>query len=134
MSSTFGVLYNICHGGFSFSYDFIKEYNKRTNRSDTNYWADLRKDPIAIEIFEEKGSQWCSGQYSRLALQKLPKFLENYYEISDYDGMESVELNIDKYYKDLVVNYLATSKNPDPYFVNGVAELNNLLTTLKNKN
>lgn len=50
-----------------------------------------RKDPIGIQLLEEKGSDYCSGAYSKLVIREYDD--ENWVaHIDEYDGSENLEL------------------------------------------
>lgn len=100
MSDMIKVLYNDCYGGFEFSKAFEAEYKTRTGRELKAHQRlyrtgpdSIRCDPVAIAIFEEKGSEWCSGPNSVLAVRKIPKIFERYWEIDEYDGDETVRVD-----------------------------------------
>jgi hypothetical protein len=48
-----------------------------------------RNDPRLITLMEEKGSEWCSGDYAKLKIVEIPDDVE--WEIAEYDGNEWVE-------------------------------------------
>ena len=50
-----------------------------------------RKDPVAIQLLEEKGSEYCSGEHSNLT---IAEYDDSLYEcsITDYDGSEDLDL------------------------------------------
>ena len=53
------------------------------------YYGNLeRNDPILIEVVEELGPKVASGSLSELEIVDIPDGID--YEISDYDGIESV--------------------------------------------
>ena len=50
-----------------------------------------RKDSDAVALLEEKGSEYCSAQYSHLAIEEIDE--ETYrWDINEYDGYESIVL------------------------------------------
>lgn len=50
-----------------------------------------REDPVAIQLLEEKGTEYCSGPHARLVIQEYDS--ENWFaNISEYDGIESLDL------------------------------------------
>ena len=110
---TFGVLVNICHGGFGFSEEFAKEFQNRTGiEMKWSYrYQDYRDHPEAIKLFNEKGSDWSSETYSKLELQELPILFKKYWTIQEYDGMEHIVVNVHKAIADLTFVYL---ENPTP--------------------
>jgi len=94
------VLYNNCYGdGFAFSDAFLAEYTKRTGQTLDTYKAlfhlgpqSIRCNGTAIAIFEEKGSEWCSGPTSELAVFEVPAPYRDYWEIEEDGGDERVRL------------------------------------------
>ena len=83
------VLVNSCFGGFGFSDFVLKEFNKRTGDSCEGNEERYRTHEVIIDIFEEFGSEKCSGNYAKLKLIEIPDDVD--YEITEYDGMEKVE-------------------------------------------
>ena len=105
------VILNGCFGGYHWSVEGIAEVMKRKGATAIRISKDSifkeviavvngemvtcsnldREDPIAIQVLEEKGSKFCSSEFSKL-------FVEEYDEndfipsIDEYDGMESLEL------------------------------------------
>lgn len=110
---TFKIIYNDCYGGFQFSAAFETEYRKRTG---WNLMADMRlfrngpdsvrRDPVAIALLEEKGAEWSSGANSYLTIREVPALFERYWSIEEYDGNESVYVNIQEAYADLLHVYM----------------------------
>lgn len=50
-----------------------------------------RKDPIGIQLLEEKGSDYCSGKYAKLVIKEYDE--ENWVAcINEYDGSENLDL------------------------------------------
>lgn len=50
-----------------------------------------REDPVAIQLLEEKGSEYCSSEWSKLYIEEYDP--EDWIaDIDEYDGMESLEL------------------------------------------
>lgn len=104
------IILNGCFGGYRWSVEGIAEVMKRKGatvvRIRDRVFKEViavingemvtcstldREDPIAIQVLEEKGSKFCSSEFSEL-------FVEEYDEndfipsINEYDGMESLEL------------------------------------------
>ena len=109
------ILYNDCYGGFDFSAAFLEEYQKRTG-APMEILSDyvrvgansIRCDPMAITIFEEKGSEWCSGLNSSLEFREIPAIFERYWEIEDYDGNEHVRILISEALADILETFMQT--------------------------
>ncbi len=113
------VPFNVAYGGFTFSHQFTKEYHHRCKEAGvkpkehivySRYGAEGRTDPLVLEILREKGCAWSSGAYCSMYLYPVPKQYIKYVEISDYDGQESITLNKEKLYKDIIDAFLARSE------------------------
>jgi hypothetical protein len=110
---SFKVIFNDCYGGFKFSAAFEAEYRKRTGwdlmaekRLFRNGPESVRRDPVAITLLEEKGAEWSSGANAYLAIRTIPALFERYWTIEEYDGNESVYVNIPEAYADLLHVYM----------------------------
>lgn len=115
MAEVIKVLYNDCYGGFNLSDAFMAEYEKRIGKKvdDAYHFGSagsrsIRMDPVAIAIFEERGSEWCSGPHSRLEVRKIHAAFANYWEIEEYDGNEHVVVNVDGALADVLETYIQT--------------------------
>jgi hypothetical protein len=110
--TSFYVLYNDCYGGFTLSVQFEAEYEARTSRK-VDYMKlgneSIRRDPVAIAIFNEYGSEWCSGPCSELALHECPIIFERYWEIDEYDGNETVRIDSSAALADILETFLQTN-------------------------
>jgi len=111
---SFKVVYNDCYGGFKFSAAFEAEYRKRTGwdlmtekRLFRNGPESVRRDSVAITLLEEKGIEWSSGPNSYLAIRVIPTVFETYWSIEEYDGNESVYVNVPEAYADLLHAYMS---------------------------
>jgi hypothetical protein len=109
------ILYNDTFGGFDFSDAFFDEYKTRTGK-ELNLSTELyhtgpnciRCNPVAIAIFEEKGAQWSSGPSAELAIYEVPDVFANYWEIDEYDGNETVRVNVTEALADILDTYMET--------------------------
>ena len=90
------VLLNDCYGGWQISNKAKKLYELRRTK-DSNYYLRRRSDPILVQIYKELGDEFDGGKYSKTGIEKLPKKYEKYYIISEYDGLESIEIDYTKY-------------------------------------
>jgi hypothetical protein len=105
--SSIKILYNNCYGGFMFSTAFEDEYKSRTGKDFLYSGPGLdRCDPVAIAIFEEKGSEWSSGTHSMLDIREIPAIFERYWEIDEFDGNETVRICISEAYADILHTYM----------------------------
>lgn len=90
------VLLNDCYGGWRISNKARKLYElRRTN--DSNNYIRKRSDPILVQIYKELGDEFDGGEHSKTGIEKIPKKYEKYYIISEYDGLESIEIDYTKY-------------------------------------
>jgi len=89
------VLYNNCYGGWEIS-DKAKKLYKLRKMENSNNCVRRRSDPILIEIYKELGDDF-NGKCSKTAIEKIPKKYENFYSISEYDGLETVEIDYTLY-------------------------------------
>ena len=90
------VLFNDCYGGWQISNKANKLYTLRKTK-DSNYYIRRRSDPILVQIYKELGDEFDGGKHSKTGIEKIPKKYENHYIISEYDGLESVEIDYTKY-------------------------------------
>ena len=87
------VLYNNDYGYWSISSKAKKLYELRRPKNSNNR---RRSDPILIQIYNELGDEF-DEKCSSTKIEKIPKKYENYYYISEYDGLETVEIDYIKY-------------------------------------
>lgn len=112
--STSKVLYNNCYGGFNLSDAFVEEYTRRTGREPSaedmfrTGQHSIRMDPVAIAIYEEKGSEWCSGLLSSIRVREIPTTFASYWSIDEYDGDERVVVNVEGALADVLETYIQT--------------------------
>jgi len=90
------VLLNDCYGGWQISNKATKLYELRKIKHSKNYLR-RRSDPIFVQIYKELGDEFDGGKHSKTGIEKIPKKYENHYYISEYDGLETVEIDYTKY-------------------------------------
>lgn len=118
------VIINKCYGGFSFSESFRKEFERAFNKTHaihffthfydpyndenhTNENIESRYDKTLIQFIENTGGlKNCEGSYSKLGFELVPTELVKYIQINEYDGLESITINISRMYKDLLVDIM----------------------------
>lgn len=106
---TINILFNDCYGGFCVSETAIKLYNKKmsklnpehinVNTNDYYYFYDKRHDPVLVEVYNELGRDF-HEDYSNIKIKVIPKKYEKYYHIQEYDGLENIYIETDKYILD----------------------------------
>ena len=90
------VLFNDCYGGWQISNKANKLYELRKTEKSENYIR-KRSDPILVQIYKELGDEFDGGKHSKTEIEKIPKKYEKYYIISEYDGLETVEIDYTLY-------------------------------------
>jgi hypothetical protein len=98
------VLINDCYGGWNPSDAARKLYIARMmernpeGEYDEHMTLDyvLRHDPTLVEIYHELGAAF-DGVCCKTTATKIPKQFAKYYKIREYDGMEGIEIQYDKY-------------------------------------
>lgn len=103
---TIEVLYNARHGGYGLSEKAEKMYEERSGRN--VHSLDSRHSPLLLQIFHELGDEF-NSKYCYAKIKKIPKKLENFYEIDEYDGLE--EVIIDYYTYELTNTILHSTMN-----------------------
>lgn len=112
--STIKILYNNCYGGFNLSKAFKEEYQRRTGKAVGRdilafYYRgpdSFRCNPIAVAIVEEFGCEWSSGLNSAIEIREIPAVFARYWEITEYDGEETVHANVEEAYADILHSYM----------------------------
>lgn len=101
------ILYNGCHGGWGISDKAVKLYNSKKLEIDPS-WSPIldgsfssldeieRHDKILIQIYHELGDKM-NGRHSCIRVCAILKEYEKYYDIDEYDGWESVNIDIAQY-------------------------------------
>lgn len=113
-AATIKILYNNCYGDFNPSDEFEEEYLRRTgnpiNRDSDKFWntgpGSLRCDPIAIAIVEEFGSKRSSGPNSEIEIREIPAVFARHWDIKEYDGDETVNINITEAFADILHGFM----------------------------
>jgi len=104
------VLYNNCYGGWGVSEQAINLYNNRMKEIDPNHvsiedsgdlWSN-RHDPVLVKIFHELGDAFNESRYNCSKIAIIPKKYENCYIIKEYDGLESIQIDKNKYKLDMI--------------------------------
>ena len=86
------VVLNNCYGGFGLSDKALELIAKRKNTTDRiSHWSLQRDDKDLIAVVEELGTA-AEGRCSELIILEFDEGVE--YDISEYDGSESIEYYI----------------------------------------
>lgn len=119
------VLINNCYGGFGFSNEACIEWCNRQGFAYTTntdgvpiitingedqfvcYYI-TRTDPVMLQIFDEKGWSFVSGECAELKVVTIPDGCE--YEIGEYDGTEWIQCMYITATKDELINGLSLEK------------------------
>lgn len=113
------VMFNGKYGGFGFSKDALKEYNKRKpigfkNVNSYNFTMIERTDPLMVQICREMGER-ANGRSADICIKEIPRKYAECYSIHEYDGLECVSIAFEKYQLDCIRLIMAskTIKNDD---------------------
>ena len=90
------ILYNTRYGRWVISNKAMELYKLRKTIN-FNYYLHKRNDPILVQIYKELGDEFDGKEYSRTSSKKIPKKYENYYYISEHDGLEIIEIDYTGY-------------------------------------
>jgi len=90
------VVYNAKYGGFGLNDIGLQEYNRRANKTIRCYDHIDRDDSHLIDMVETMGNI-INKDYSKLKIKEFPMKYKEFLLWSDYDGMESVTVDYDKY-------------------------------------
>jgi hypothetical protein len=111
------VLYNNCYGGYIISNKVLKIYNKKMKEINPDFIPIVdstnlfyqRHNPVVVQIYNEIGKEF-NESFTDVKIKKIPKIYENHYIINDYNGLEKVEIQYDKYKLDKVKEILNEDK------------------------
>ena len=78
------VVINSCYGGFGLS----EKVCEILGLDSYEVYELSRTCPELIRLMEEKGSEFCSGDYAKLKIVEIPDDVE--WEIEEYDGKERI--------------------------------------------
>lgn len=99
------VLYNSRYGYYCESEKAIELYNFRKKEIDplfmTVFYEEcdiIRHDPILVQIYHELGDNF--NVIGKIKIKRILKRYENYYIISEYEGLESVMIDEYRYDED----------------------------------
>ena len=82
------IVINSCYGGFGLSDKALDMYKQLSNKSGICIYTLDRTDPILIQVVETLGAE-ANGRFAQLRIIEIPDDVE--WEITEYDGNESVE-------------------------------------------
>jgi hypothetical protein len=121
------VLYNRCYGGWKISEKAMELYKARNgiyNSMELESVDLCRSDPILIQIYNELGDEFSIG-CSNIKIKKISKKYEKYYYITEYDGLESLEIDYAQYKVDTIcykITEILQSTNPNDIKLNQIEE------------
>ncbi len=104
------VLYNNCYGGFTLSEEAKILYKEYTDNKYDNFTV-RRHCPYLVKVFEVLGTEKFGSSYSKVQSEEIPIYMEHYYSIHEYDGMEGVELKGERFKYDIIQFVAKSSMN-----------------------
>ena len=103
---TIGVAVNRCYGGFSLSEKAVEMLRTRLGDPkiksysfDSCYDGDYgycRHHPVLIEVINELGEE-ADGSFAEIEIVYIEEKYKGFYSISEYDGMEGIKINYNKF-------------------------------------
>lgn len=96
---TINIMYSVKTDGWTLTDKAIELYNQRMReqnpkfRDVTKYDCFLRHDPLLFILYKELGQDFCIEDYNNIKICKIPKKYEDYYDIEEYDGVETITIN-----------------------------------------
>jgi len=88
------VLVNTGYGGYQPSKQALELYKVYTGNDYKTY---NRTDPDMIRIYKELGKEEFDSSVSSTEIEIIHKKYEDFYELSEYDGKETLKINYDEY-------------------------------------
>lgn len=82
------IVINSCYGGFGLSDKALVLYNALANTDIQCCFELERNDPILVRVVKTLGDE-ANGRFAKLRIVEIPDDVN--WEISDYDGCESIE-------------------------------------------
>ena len=82
------IVINSCYGGFGLSNKALELYNTLANTDIQCCFELERNDPILVHVVETLGDE-ANGRFAKLRVVEIPDDVN--WEISEYDGYESIE-------------------------------------------
>jgi len=102
------VLYCCCYGGWRLSPKAASLLGR--NEYGTRYRS--RHDPKLVEIWQELGAEF-DGKHSKTKAQYVLAKYADFYNISEYDGSETISIRYEDYQVDQISNILDATKQTD---------------------
>lgn len=93
------VVINVRYGGFGISREAEDAYVSKTgcNCEDVeSYLEGNRDDPVLVQIVKELGTR-ANDEHSSLKIVHIPAQYARYYQIIEYDGLESIRIDYAAY-------------------------------------
>jgi predicted ATPase len=106
-------MYNDSYGGFRIPDNAVAEYVRRKSVLEPNYVALKflnrqvdRTDALMIQVLRDL-------KITKVAIKSFPKKYEPFIEMDEYDGMENVQVNFERYKISMIENVIASEKDSD---------------------
>ena len=98
------LLVNRCYGGFSLSHDAVNAYNSECNAESQIAVGGReisRTDRLLAAVYSRLQER-ANGICAKLELYWVEERFEEYLDVCEYDGYESVSVNFEKYKLDMI--------------------------------
>jgi hypothetical protein len=98
MADKIEIIINACYGGFGLTEEAFEAYKARASPvpDASDEYAIPRHDPVLVSIVKEMGDRaW--DLHAKLEIRHIPAQYTGFYRISEYDGLEHIEILYNKY-------------------------------------
>ena len=120
------VLYNTCYGGFNFSDAAVKQYNELAEKTGSEKASSMAYDikrtdrlmAMVVDELKEKSYGFCA----KISIVWVDEKFEDYVEINEYDGFESVAIDFKRYKLDQI-QAVTQSKEQDAWKLMRIGEI-----------
>lgn len=92
-----------------------------------------RSDPILIQIYKELGDELITN-CSKIKIKKISKKYENYYYISEYNGIECLKIDYTQYKLDTIYNKITEILQSTNNNHIKIIEIEEFISTIKSEN
>jgi hypothetical protein len=111
------IAVNRCFGGFSLSEKAVEELCKRIGDPKIESYSFQcyseiypRHHPDLIKVIKELGDE-ADGQFAQIDIDYIEEIYKEHYSISEYDGMERIVIDYQRYTNDQIKNILYSEED-----------------------
>lgn len=121
----FMFMYNDSFGGYRFSKFAMEKYYELNPNTNVRHSSDIRRDDeLMISIVKEYGDK-TFGEYAQIKIAEFPYKLRGYIRVHEYDGKESLDVEVYSYTLDRIRDVVSSENTADK-------KINEIIVLLKN--